>query len=113
MKLRESLDKQDKRDVAQAVFAQDRNGRLIDLIDELRSLTLNHEGDDADDLIRNAENLSLARSALMEQWVLDEEHIFTEKDRPAVTMGVNDRYRARRLDHAFESLRSCPIALQL
>jgi hypothetical protein len=78
VKLRESLDKQDKRDVAQAVFAQDRNGRLIDLIDELRSLTLDHEVDDADDLVRNAENLALARSALMEQWVLDEDHIFTE-----------------------------------
>ncbi len=62
---------------------------MIDLIDELRSLTLDHEGDDADDLVRNAENLALARAALMEQWVVDEDHIFTEKDRPAVTMGVS------------------------
>ncbi len=37
VKHRESLDKQDKRDVAQSVFAQDRNGRLAEHMVFLRA----------------------------------------------------------------------------
>jgi hypothetical protein len=87
VKLRESLDKQDKRDIAQAVFAQDRNGKLVEYINELRTINLDREDDDAEELERNAANLALARTALMEQWLLDEDHALTEKDRPTVAMG--------------------------
>jgi hypothetical protein len=87
VKLRESLDKQDKRDIAQAVFAQDRNGKLVEYINELRAINLDREDDDAEALERNAANLALARTALMEQWLLDEDHALTEKDRPTVAMG--------------------------
>jgi hypothetical protein len=37
-KFRESLDKQDKRDVAQSVFARDRDGRLLPAIRTIRNL---------------------------------------------------------------------------
>ena len=44
VKFRESLDKQDKRDVAQSIFARDRNGRLVPLIRDIRLLTLTSTG---------------------------------------------------------------------
>jgi hypothetical protein len=61
VKHRESLDKQDKRDVAQSVFAQDRDGRLIDYMVFLRAQTLENEGDDEAVAERIAENLGAFR----------------------------------------------------
>jgi hypothetical protein len=46
VKHRESLDKQDKRDIAQSVFVQDRDGRLSEHLVFLRAQTLENEGDD-------------------------------------------------------------------
>ena len=43
VKFRESLDKQDKRDVAQSIFARDRNGRLVPLIHDIRNISLENE----------------------------------------------------------------------
>ncbi len=57
VKHRESLDKQDKRDVAQSVFAQDRDGRLISHIVFLRAQTLEQEGDDEELADQVAHNL--------------------------------------------------------
>jgi hypothetical protein len=88
VKLRESLDKQDKRDIAQAVFAQDRDGRLTERIEELRALTFEREGEDEGTAAENATNLELARAALMDEWLEDEDSDFTIKDRPVVAMGV-------------------------
>jgi hypothetical protein len=47
VKFRESLDKQDKRDVAQSIFARDRNGRVVPLVREIRGLVFQaDEGDE-------------------------------------------------------------------
>jgi hypothetical protein len=46
VKHRQSLDKQDKRDVAQPVFAQDRDGRLAAHIATMRATTIEREEDD-------------------------------------------------------------------
>ncbi len=89
VKLRESLDKQDKRDVAQAVFAQDRDGRLVERIDELRGLTFDRDEDGELEAEQNQANLELARSTLMDEWLLDEANDFSVKDRPVVAMGVS------------------------
>jgi hypothetical protein len=89
VKLRESLDKQDKRDVAQAVFAQDRDGRLVERIDELRGLTFDRDEDGELEAEQNQANLELARSNLMDEWLLDEANDFSVKDRPVVAMGVS------------------------
>ncbi len=88
VKLRGSLDKQDKRDIAQAVFAQDRDGRLISRINDLRALTFEREGEDEGTAAENAVNLELARAALMDEWLEDKDSNFTIKDRPVVAMGV-------------------------
>jgi hypothetical protein len=82
------LDKQDKRDIAQAVFAQDRDGRLTERIEELRALTFEREGEDKGTAAENATNLELARAALMDEWLENEDSDFTIKDRPVVAMGV-------------------------
>jgi hypothetical protein len=81
------LDKQDKRDIAQVVFAQDRDGRLIERIDDLRALTFEREGEDEDAAVQNVANLELARAALMDEWLEDEDNDFTVKDRAVVAMG--------------------------
>jgi len=88
VKLRESLDKQDKRDIAQAVFAQDRDDRLIERINELRALTFEREGEDDGRAAENVANLELARAALMDEWLEDEDDDFSVRDRPVVAMGV-------------------------
>ncbi len=56
VKHRESLDKQDKRDVAQSVFAQDRDNRLGLHMVFLRSQTLEHEDDDGAQAEQVAQN---------------------------------------------------------
>jgi hypothetical protein len=69
VKLRESLDKQNKRDIAQAVFAQDRNGRLVERINDLRVLTFEREVEDEDAAAQNIANLNVARFALVDELV--------------------------------------------
>jgi hypothetical protein len=74
VKHRESLDKQDKKDVAQSVFAQDRDGRLIEHMVFLRAQTLENEGDDEALAERVADNLVAFRLALIDDLVASEEN---------------------------------------
>jgi hypothetical protein len=81
---RESLDKQDKRDVAQSLFARDPDGRFLPAIRTIRNLTLEREGDDAKAVAANEANLRLLqRNALDELYEADEIE-FTELDRPVL-----------------------------
>ena len=88
VKHRESLDKQDKRDVAQSVFAQDREGRLIEHMVFLRSQTLENEGDD-DAVAEQVEaNLAAFRLALIDDLIQSDENDMNELDRAILMTGV-------------------------
>ncbi len=84
VKFREPLDKQDKRDVAQSIFARDRNGRLVPLIRGIRSLTLEGDEDDADALAATRANLPLLQRNALDELVADEDNGLTEEDRPVL-----------------------------
>ncbi len=81
VKFRESLDKQDKRDVAQSIFARDRNGRLVPLVRDIRMLTLEQEGDDVNGAAAAEANLILLQRAALEELLNSEEHNLVEEDR--------------------------------
>ena len=89
VKHRESLDKQDKRDVAQSVFAQDRNGRLAEHMVFLRAQTLENDGDDEELAEQVAQNLAAFRSALIDDLVTAEDNDVTELDRAVLMTGVD------------------------
>jgi hypothetical protein len=83
VKHRESLDKQDKRDIAQSVFARDRNGRLVPYIREIRALEFQPEADaEAEAII--LENLALLRVNALDELIADEENGVVEADRPTM-----------------------------
>ena len=63
VKFRQSLDKQDKRDVAQSVFAQDRDQRLLTHMVFVRAQTLEREQDDEETAEQTAGHLSGSLSA--------------------------------------------------
>ncbi len=84
VKFRESLDKQDKRDVAQSIFARDRNGLLVPLVRGIRSLTLEAEGDDAEAIAAARTNLPLLQRNALDELVADEDNELTEDDRPVL-----------------------------
>jgi hypothetical protein len=88
VKHRESLDKQDKRDVAQSVFAQDRDGRLTSHIVFLRAQTLEREGDDEAQADQLALNLPQFRLALIDDMVNADENDVSEQDRALLMTGV-------------------------
>jgi hypothetical protein len=88
VKHRESLDKQDKRDVAQSVFAQDRDGRLIEHVVFLRAQTLENEGDDEELAEQVAENLAAFHLALIDDLVASEENDVSELDRAILMTDV-------------------------
>jgi hypothetical protein len=75
VKHRESLDKQDKRDVAQSVFAQDRDGRLPPHLTFLRAQTLEQEGDDEVAAEQSAINTNAFRLALVDDLIANDEKI--------------------------------------
>jgi hypothetical protein len=81
VKHRESLDKQDKRNVAQSVFAKDRDGRLTPHVVFLRAQTLDRDDDDEGMIEQNAQNLPAFRIALIDDLVISEENDVTEQDR--------------------------------
>jgi hypothetical protein len=89
VKHRESLDKQDKRDVAQSVFVQDRDGRLIEHMVFLRAQTLENEGDDEAAAERIAENLGVFRLALIDDLVEADDNDVSELDRAVLITGVD------------------------
>jgi hypothetical protein len=84
VKFRESLDKQDKRDVAQSVFAHDRNGRLVPLVRTIRDLVFqSNEGDEQDEAADRA-NLALLKRNALEDVLADAENDVAEPDRPVM-----------------------------
>jgi hypothetical protein len=86
VKFRESLDKQDKRDVAQSVFARDRNGRLVPLVKNVRNLVFQpNEGDDQDEAADLA-NLALLKRNALEDVLVDAQNDVAETDRPVLMM---------------------------
>jgi hypothetical protein len=78
-KRRESLDKQDKRDIAQSIIARDRNGRLVPFIREIRALEFQPEAD-AEAGAANQENLAPLRMNALEDLIADEENGVVEAD---------------------------------
>jgi hypothetical protein len=89
VKHRESLDKQDKRDVAQSVFAQDRDGRLAEHMVFLCVQTLENEGDDEVEAALDAQNEAAFRLALVDDLVAAEDNDVTELDRALLMTGVD------------------------
>jgi hypothetical protein len=83
VKHRESLDKQGKREIAQAIFAPDRNGRLIPFAHELRSLEFAPDGDAEADA-RGLENLQLLRINALVELIENDDNGLVEADRPAL-----------------------------
>ena len=66
VKYRESLDKQDKRDVAQSIFARDRNGRLLSHVGPIRELEFTpEEGKEG----ANEENLGILQRMALDDLV--------------------------------------------
>jgi hypothetical protein len=84
VKHRESLDKQDKRDIAQSIFARDRDGRLVPVVREIRALEFQPEADaEVEDV--NQENLALLCLNALEELIVNEENGVVEADRPTLT----------------------------
>ena len=89
VKHRQSLDKQDKRDVAQSVFAQDRDGRLVETMTFLRQQTLEKTGDDEQQAALAVQNLPAFLVSLMDDVIADVDNDITEADRAVVMTGVD------------------------
>jgi hypothetical protein len=78
------LDKQGKRNIAQAIFARDRNGRLVPLVRAVRALTFQPE--DTEDAQAAAEmNLALLQTHALEDLVTDVDNDVTNEDMPTLT----------------------------
>jgi hypothetical protein len=88
VKHRESFDKQDKRDVAQSVFAQDRDGRLPPHITFLRGQVLKREDDDEVTAEQALANTHIFRMALIDDLIADEDNDVTGRDRAVLMTGV-------------------------
>jgi hypothetical protein len=88
VKHRESLDKQDKRDVAQSVFAQDRNARLAPHMAFLRSQTLENQNDEEALAEQIAANEVIFRLALIDDLVADGDNDVAETDWAVLMIGV-------------------------
>jgi hypothetical protein len=71
VKFRESLDKQDKRDVAQSVFARDRNGRVVPLVRDIRSLVFQPAEGEEEDEARDRANLAILKRNALEDLLDD------------------------------------------
>jgi hypothetical protein len=84
VKFRESLDKQDKRDVAQSVFARDRGARLLAHVVFLRAQTLAREDDDEAAAEQAAENLATFQAALIDDLLNDADNDLGEEDRALI-----------------------------
>jgi hypothetical protein len=81
VKYRESLDKQDKRDVAQSIFARDRNGLLVPYAHDIRTLTLENEEDDEVAAAAAQANLVLLQREALQDLIASEENNVREEDR--------------------------------
>jgi hypothetical protein len=84
VKHRESLDKQDKRDIAQAIFARDRNGRLVPHVRGIRSLHFQPE-ENEDAQAAAEENLALLQTHALDELVAQDDNDVTDEDMPILT----------------------------
>ncbi len=84
VKFRESLDKQDKRDVAQSVFARDRDGWLLAQVVFLRAQTLAREDDDEAAAEQAAQNLAAFQVALVDDLINSEANDLEEAERALI-----------------------------
>jgi hypothetical protein len=85
---RERLDKQDKRDVAQSVFTQDRDARLSPHMIFLCAQTLEQEEDDEQQAEQVALNLAAFRLALKDDLIDSVDNNIVETDRAILMTGV-------------------------
>jgi hypothetical protein len=85
VKHRESLDKQDKRDIAQSIFARDHNGRLVPLVRDIRSLDFQPEADAEAEAV-NQENLALLRVNAFEELIASKDNDVVDADRPTLNV---------------------------
>ncbi len=104
VKHRQSLDKQDKRDVAQSVFAQDRDQRLLSHMIFVRGQALENEQDDAETAEQVAGHLAAFRLSLIDTLVDDEENDVSERDRAVIMTGRDDAHRVRFVDNSRSGL---------
>jgi hypothetical protein len=88
VKHRESLDKQDKRDVAESVFAQDRDNRLGPHMTLIRAQVLAHDDDDEDQAEQAALNLPAFHNALIDDLIASENNDIREPDRTLLLTGI-------------------------
>ncbi len=88
VKFRESLDKQDRRDLAQSVFARDRDGRLLEAMRQVRSITLERADDDADEAARAQEDLPLLQQHAIDELVAEDDSV-REDDRPVISISIS------------------------
>ena len=88
VKFRESLDKQDRRDLAQSVFARDRDGRLLEAMRQVRSITLERADDDADEAARAQEDLPLLQQHAIDELVAEDDGV-QENDRPVISTSIS------------------------
>jgi hypothetical protein len=88
VKHRESLDKQDKRDVAQSIFAQDCDGRFPPHIVFLRAQVLEREDDDEVAAEQAAINTNTFCQALIDDLIASDENDVSERDRAVLMTGV-------------------------
>jgi hypothetical protein len=84
VKFRQSLDKQDKRDVAQSVFARDRNGRVVPLVRGIRDLVFQANDGEEQDEARDRANLALLKRNALEELLADDENDVEASDRPVM-----------------------------
>jgi hypothetical protein len=80
-KFRESLDKQDKRDVAQSIFARDRNGLLVPYAHDIRTLTLENEQDDEGTAAAAQANLALLQREALDDLITSDGNVVRAEDR--------------------------------
>jgi hypothetical protein len=77
VKFRESLDKQDRRDLTQSVFARDRDGRLLEAMRNVRGITLE----------RKDVELPVLQQHAIDEMVGEDDGI-REDDRPIINTGI-------------------------
>ncbi len=87
VKFRESLDKQDRRDLAQSVFARDRDGRLLEAMRQIRGVTLERDDDGAEQAARARADLPAAQQASIDELIAAAEGI-REDDRPVISTSI-------------------------
>jgi hypothetical protein len=89
VKFRESLDKQDRRDLAQSVFARDRDGRLLPAMLQIRNVTLARADDDANAAARALADLPQAQQHEIDELIEADENGISEEDHPLLVTSIS------------------------